>query len=544
MSPREIEDFLYASHSGIKDNLTTDSSATKGDSHIKRTRIDLNQLGNLKPGDHITWKRTYPIWHHAIVEEVNARNKTLKVIHLSKQGSQLIVHKKTVKFEKENGNLYRIDYTGNERLSPEETLKRARVWLDTRFRNKRYNLFTNNCEHFATYCVTGKGQSNQTKEAVEKAGIGFGEAILISTPHVIKSVKTRLNKSNDKLNINARNETQRSSNSHAAKPNNPLINKQSTTKPKTATKDASPSWCSSTDSHGLSSRSKRNKDSKGKSMSSGHVSDLRDESISKRISVSDGISALRRRRSDLLPSSIRNNASKGKQKSSSDSDIWHGLSAFSMQTSDYKSALTSSNHSSNRQDLSPRSKTYDYEDKSTFSSYSNEPSKATQSNDSGKGSASLIAAVGGTGGIAVAVKKTSVASVVKKKVFERVSKARETLKGVGWKATAVTTAAAAGIEVVSSIYDIHKLYKSKKKGDISQSDFIESTTQRVVEGTCAVGGAAAGGFIGGFVGSWLCPGVGTVIGSLIGSFLGDVVSRVVGRWAGSKVGKFFSSLFS
>lgn len=70
-----------------------------------------------------------------------------------------------------NGKLRRREY--KNRLSPSETLKIAREHLS----KKGYSLTFNNCEHFATYCVTGKKRSRQVRSVV--GGI-FGITLTIA----------------------------------------------------------------------------------------------------------------------------------------------------------------------------------------------------------------------------------------------------------------------------------------------------------------------------------------------------------------------------
>ena len=49
-------------------------------------------------------------------------------------------------------------------FSPGKTLKRAR----SRLGEQGYNIFTNNCEHFALWCKTGDSISMQTQNAIER----------------------------------------------------------------------------------------------------------------------------------------------------------------------------------------------------------------------------------------------------------------------------------------------------------------------------------------------------------------------------------------
>ncbi|MCS3827801.1 hypothetical protein GGP85_003272 [Salinibacter ruber] len=57
----------------------------------------------------------------------------------------------------------------NRKFSPRETVRRAK----RRLNEDNYSISFNNCEHFATWCVTGKSKSSQ----VEKA-LAFGSPTL------------------------------------------------------------------------------------------------------------------------------------------------------------------------------------------------------------------------------------------------------------------------------------------------------------------------------------------------------------------------------
>ncbi len=51
----------------------------------------------------------------------------------------------------------------------------------SRLGEDRYNLVTNNCEHFATWCVTGRARSRQIRRGVQLAGVLIAPAILSFT---------------------------------------------------------------------------------------------------------------------------------------------------------------------------------------------------------------------------------------------------------------------------------------------------------------------------------------------------------------------------
>jgi hypothetical protein len=89
-------------------------------------------------------------------------------------GARTVIHfKGTVKEKKDpvviitdianflnSGKLRRREY--KKRLPPSETLRIAKEHLS----KKGYSLTFNNCEHFATYCVTGKKRSRQVRGVV------------------------------------------------------------------------------------------------------------------------------------------------------------------------------------------------------------------------------------------------------------------------------------------------------------------------------------------------------------------------------------------
>jgi len=62
------------------------------------------------------------------------------------------------------------DFSASERkqlYSPKEIVSRARSKLG----EKNYSLFSNNCEHFANWCVMGVHKSQQVKTALELLSI-------------------------------------------------------------------------------------------------------------------------------------------------------------------------------------------------------------------------------------------------------------------------------------------------------------------------------------------------------------------------------------
>ncbi len=80
------------------------------------------------------------------------------------------------------GKLRRRDYP--ERLSHAESLRIARDHLS----EKEYSLPGNNCEHFATYCATGKKKSKQVRRAI---GSIFTVALLATGSIILKAISKK-----------------------------------------------------------------------------------------------------------------------------------------------------------------------------------------------------------------------------------------------------------------------------------------------------------------------------------------------------------------
>lgn len=130
----------------------------------------VNSAYDLNVGDHVVWhKRLYD--HHGIItgkndgcqfEVTEATNTTLGFFAASIPGGSIFGGKAnltcssgTITFPA--SNLSVVLYSN--RFSNKTTAKRARRYYRKSITNPRsyiYNLFTNNCEHFATYCATGK----------------------------------------------------------------------------------------------------------------------------------------------------------------------------------------------------------------------------------------------------------------------------------------------------------------------------------------------------------------------------------------------------
>lgn len=70
-----------------------------------------------------------------------------------------------------------VDDSVEQKFSPNETVRRARSQIGRR--KGEYNLATNNCEHFARECKSGKSESKQVQKLV--AGVAMAASVVVAT---------------------------------------------------------------------------------------------------------------------------------------------------------------------------------------------------------------------------------------------------------------------------------------------------------------------------------------------------------------------------
>lgn len=111
---------------------------------------------DLLPGDHVYVKRTTRHYkHHGIYIGHG------KVIHVSgsiREKRDPEVRETDLSTFLNGGILRRRNY--KKRLPASETIRIAKKQL----RNTSFSIIRNNCEHFATFCVTGKKKSRQVRK--------------------------------------------------------------------------------------------------------------------------------------------------------------------------------------------------------------------------------------------------------------------------------------------------------------------------------------------------------------------------------------------
>ena len=113
---------------------------------------------DLGPGDHIYVRRNGLLYSHHGIYAGDGNVIHYKGDDKEKQDPTVIMTRLEIFLS--GGKLRRRNY--KKRLPYSESLRIAREHLS----EKGYSLSGNNCEHFATYCATGKKKSRQVRRAV------------------------------------------------------------------------------------------------------------------------------------------------------------------------------------------------------------------------------------------------------------------------------------------------------------------------------------------------------------------------------------------
>jgi cell wall-associated NlpC family hydrolase len=139
--------------------------------------VRLNEK-NLESGDHIYVRRKRLLYSHHGIYAGDGTVIHFRGIEREKKDPVVIIT--DLENFLNSGKLKRRNY--KKRLPHSETVRIARKHLS----EKGYSLAFNNCEHFATYCATGKKKSRQVRRAVS----GIVGVTLAVTATVIRNMKT------------------------------------------------------------------------------------------------------------------------------------------------------------------------------------------------------------------------------------------------------------------------------------------------------------------------------------------------------------------
>jgi hypothetical protein len=124
------------------------------------------------PGQYATKLRIYQ--HHAIIKKIrytSGTRITMEVIHFNKEGTKIEINQSDKTYDLVHDELYIIEYL-HPRYTADEIVRRAESMLPTNNDGQHkfgtYFPFTNNCEHFATWCVVGEKESLQCESLRKK----------------------------------------------------------------------------------------------------------------------------------------------------------------------------------------------------------------------------------------------------------------------------------------------------------------------------------------------------------------------------------------
>ena len=137
---------------------------------------------DLLPGDHVCVRRRGRFYtHHGIYMGDG------KVIHFAGSIREKIdpkVYETDLSHFLKGGILRRRDY--KKRLPAPETIRMAKQQL----LDGSYSTIWNNCEHFATYCATGKKRSRQVRRAISGLStVAVGVAVYVLTRVVSSAIR-------------------------------------------------------------------------------------------------------------------------------------------------------------------------------------------------------------------------------------------------------------------------------------------------------------------------------------------------------------------
>lgn len=138
---------------------------------------------DLMPGDHICVRRTSRFYtHHGIYMGDG------KVIHVTGSIREKVhpeVRETDLTGFLKGGTLKRREY--KERLPASETVRIASRHIS----DKSYSMIWNNCEHFATYCTTGRRNSRQVKRAMSGLSTVAAGVIVVVAARLVSSMFRR-----------------------------------------------------------------------------------------------------------------------------------------------------------------------------------------------------------------------------------------------------------------------------------------------------------------------------------------------------------------
>ncbi|XP_071152114.1 uncharacterized protein [Mytilus edulis] len=130
------------------------------------------KISQLLRGDHIKYKRLFGYSHHAIVTNVFPESNEYEIVHFQPPSSGNKIRSSPLikqEIKQLDEAFYVLEYDVKDRYPHEATATMAEVMIgyNEDERITIYSAFSNNCEHLATYCVTGQAYSTQVENGKE-----------------------------------------------------------------------------------------------------------------------------------------------------------------------------------------------------------------------------------------------------------------------------------------------------------------------------------------------------------------------------------------
>lgn len=150
--------------------------------------VHVSSSTELEAGDHVAFRK--PMYdHHMIITKclepnhfviAEATNTSFLGAFFMKSSSsaspgQSKVNIKAIQFDFQTDNIVLFVY--KKRLTKSETVKLAEILQNGMHKDYKYNLKNNNCEHFATFCVTGEKFSGQAIKVEAMKSLFFHKQI-------------------------------------------------------------------------------------------------------------------------------------------------------------------------------------------------------------------------------------------------------------------------------------------------------------------------------------------------------------------------------
>ncbi|XP_076117541.1 uncharacterized protein LOC143085196 [Mytilus galloprovincialis] len=128
------------------------------------------KISQLLRGDHIKYKRLFGYSHHAIVTNVFPESNEYEIVHFQPPSSGNKINDSPLirqEIKQLDEAFYVLEYEDRYPHEATATMAEVMIGYNEEDRITIYSVFSNNCEHLATYCVTGQAYSTQVGNGKE-----------------------------------------------------------------------------------------------------------------------------------------------------------------------------------------------------------------------------------------------------------------------------------------------------------------------------------------------------------------------------------------